>query len=79
MILMVCTNFILYLFIIYVCNEINNFFSLDIQDESDALSYKEVSEMSEITQESFPEGYMISHGGQAAAIEDLVDFEKLKQ
>jgi hypothetical protein len=76
---MVCTNFILYLFIIYVCNEINNFFSLDIQDESDALSYKEVSEMSEITQESFPEGYMISHGGQAAAIEDLVDFEKLKQ
>jgi hypothetical protein len=76
---MVCTNFILYLFIIYVCNEINNFFSLDIQDESDALSYTEVSEMSEITQESFPEGYMISHGGQAAAIEDLVDFEKLKQ
>lgn len=68
-----------YLFIIYVYNEINNFFSLDIQDESDALSYKEVSEMSEITQESFPEGYMISHGGQAAAIEDLVDFEKLKQ
>jgi len=76
---MVCTNFILYLFINYVCNEINNFYSLDIQDESDALSYKEVSEMSEITQESFPEGYMISHGGQAAAIEDLVDFEKLKQ
>jgi hypothetical protein len=35
--------------------------------------------MSEITQESFPEGYMVSHGGQAAAIEDLVDFEKLKQ
>jgi hypothetical protein len=31
--------------------------------------------MSEITQESFPEGYIVPHAG--GAIEDLVDFEKL--
>lgn len=44
------------------------------------MSYKEVSEMSEVTQESIPEGYVISHGpgGKDAALEDLVDFEKLK-
>lgn len=37
--------------------------------------------MSEVTQESFPEGYMVSHGagGAGAVLEDLVDFEKLKQ
>jgi hypothetical protein len=44
----------------------------------EALSYKEVSEISEITQESYPEGYIISHRGNAA-VEDLVDFEKLKE
>ena len=44
------------------------------------MSYKEVSEMSEVTQESYPEGYMVSHGagGPGAVLEDLVDFEKLK-
>jgi len=41
------------------------------------LSYREVSEMSEITQESYPEGYVVSHAA-TAAVEDLVDFEKLK-
>lgn len=47
----------------------------------DNIDYKEVSEMSEVTQESFPEGYMVSHGagGAGAVLEDLVDFEKLKQ
>lgn len=54
----------------------------EVKDESgidnlDAFSYKEVSVMSEVTQESYPEGYIISHGG-TAVIEDLVDFEKLK-
>lgn len=33
--------------------------------------------MSEVTQESFPEGYVVSHAG--TAIEDLVDFDKLKE
>ena len=33
--------------------------------------------MSEVTQESFPEGYIVSQAG--GAIEDLVDFEKLVQ
>ena len=33
--------------------------------------------MSEVTQESFPSGYMVQHSG-TAAVEDLVDFEKLK-
>jgi len=41
------------------------------------LSYREVSEMSEIKQESYPEGYVVSHAA-TAAVEDLVDFEKLK-
>lgn len=45
--------------------------------EDEVLSYKEVSEMSEVTQESYPEGYMVSHAA-TAAVEDLVDFEKLK-
>lgn len=45
--------------------------------EDELLSYKEVSEMSEVTQESYPEGYMVSHAA-TAAVEDLVDFEKLK-
>lgn len=36
--------------------------------------------MSEVTQESFPEGYIVqSGGGLGGAIEDLVDFEKLKE
>jgi hypothetical protein len=43
----------------------------------DALSYKEVSEISEVTQESYPEGYIVSHGG-TAALEDLIDYDKLK-
>lgn len=47
----------------------------EVDDE--VLSYKEVSEMSEVTQESYPEGYMVSHAA-TAAVEDLVDFEKLK-
>lgn len=34
--------------------------------------------MSDITQESYPEGYMVAHAG-SQAIEDLVDFGKLKQ
>ena len=50
---------------------------LDAGDE-EVLSYKEVSEMSEVTQESYPEGYIVSHAA-TAAVEDLVDFEKLKQ
>ena len=33
--------------------------------------------MSEVTQESFPEGYMVTHAG--GAVEDLVDFDKLVQ
>ena len=50
----------------------------DVQEVSEELlSYKEVSEMSEVTQESYPEGYMVSHAA-TAAVEDLVDFEKLK-
>ena len=50
----------------------------DVPEASDEmLSYKEVSEMSEVTQESYPEGYMVSHAA-TAAVEDLVDFEKLK-
>ena len=51
----------------------------DIEGNDDeVLSYKEVSEMSEVTQESYPEGYIVSHAA-TAAVEDLVDFEKLKQ
>jgi hypothetical protein len=51
----------------------------EVKDESNAeevenYSYKEVSEMSEVTQESFPEGYINSARG---AVEDLVDFDKL--
>jgi hypothetical protein len=34
--------------------------------------------MSEVTQESFPEGYLMQSGG-ANALEELVDFEKLKE
>lgn len=50
-----------------------------VKDESNTgdvenFSYKEVSEMSEVTQESFPEGYIVSTRG---AVEDLVDFDKL--
>ena len=52
------------------------FLLIDI-DDIEINSYKEVSEMSEITQESYPDGYMATHAG-AAAVEDLVDFEKLK-
>ena len=33
--------------------------------------------MSEITQESFPDGYIVPHAG--GAVEDLVDFDKLVQ
>jgi hypothetical protein len=33
--------------------------------------------MSEVTQESYPEGYIMSHAGNA--VEDLVDFDKLKE
>ena len=47
------------------------------EGEEEVLSYKEVSEMSEVTQESYPEGYVVSHAA-TAAVEDLVDFEKLK-
>jgi hypothetical protein len=50
----------------------------DSSRDLEALSYNEVSEISEVTQESYPEGYIISHGGQAA-VEDLIDFEKLKE
>ena len=51
---------------------------LEIKDEADeVISYKEVSEMSEITQESYPQGYIVSQAGNA--VEDLVDFEKLKE
>lgn len=54
---------------------------IEIKDESnleaETYSYKEVSEMSEVTQESYPEGYVVSHAG--TAIEDLVDFDKLKE
>lgn len=45
--------------------------------EGDVFSYKEVSVMSEITQESYPDGYIQTHGG-TAVVEDLIDFEKLK-
>jgi hypothetical protein len=44
--------------------------------EEEALSYREVSEMSEVTQESYPDGYIVSHAA-TAAVEDLVDFDKL--
>ena len=52
---------------------------LTVKDESHTgddqnFDYKEVSEMSEVTQESFPEGYINSARG---AVEDLVDFDKL--
>jgi hypothetical protein len=49
----------------------------DSNHEAETFSYKEVSEMSEVTQESYPEGYVISHAG--TAVEDLVDFDKLKE
>jgi hypothetical protein len=45
--------------------------------EGDVFSYKEVSVMSEVTQESYPDGYIQTHGG-TAVVEDLIDFEKLK-
>ena len=51
---------------------------IDFKDESGDIenySYKEVSDMSEITQESFPDGYIVPHAG--GAVEDLVDFDKL--
>lgn len=55
----------------------------EIVDEShDNVSYKEVSEISDVTQESYPEGYIVFNQGSqanAAVIEDLVDFAKLKQ
>lgn len=56
-------------------------FDILVKDEShtgdvENFSYKEVSEMSEVTQESFPEGYINSARG---AVEDLVDFDKLVQ
>jgi hypothetical protein len=35
--------------------------------------------MSEVTQESFPDGYIVASGGAGGAIEDLIDFEKLKE
>ena len=68
----------IFIFLTNLCN----FFTIDIKDESnsganDAFSYKEVSEMSEVTQESYPEGYIVSHAG--GAVEDLVDFDKLVQ
>lgn len=44
----------------------------------DAMSFKAVSEISEATQESYPEGYIHNHGGPGAH-EDLIDFEKLKE
>jgi hypothetical protein len=54
---------------------------IEIKDESmqeaETYSYKEVSEMSEVTQESYPEGFVVSHAG--TAVEDLVDFDKLKE
>lgn len=43
-----------------------------ISDEPEHYSYNEVSEMSEVTQESYPEGY-----DQKGIQDDLVDFEKL--
>jgi len=55
--------------------EVENEEGRDASEE--VLSYREVSEMSEITQESYPEGYVVSHAA-TAAVEDLVDFEKLK-
>lgn len=45
--------------------------------EGDVFSYKEISVMSEVTQESYPDGYIQTHGG-TAVVEDLIDFEKLK-
>jgi hypothetical protein len=33
--------------------------------------------MSEVTQESYPEGYVLNQ--TAGAVEDLVDFDKLKE
>lgn len=55
--------------------------SKEIQDESnleaETYSYKEVSEISEVTRESYPEGYIVDQTG--GAIEDLVDFDKLKE
>ena len=52
-----------------------------VKDEStsgvnDNFSYKEVSEMSEVTQESYPEGYIQTQPG-GNALEELVDFDKL--
>lgn len=36
-------------------------FNIEIKDDTDeVVSYREVSEMSEITQESYPAGYIIS-------------------
>lgn len=55
----------------------------EIVDEShDNVSYKEVSEISDVTKESYSEGYIVFNKGSqenAAVIEDLFDFEKLKQ
>ena len=45
--------------------------------EAETYSYKEVSEISEVTRESYPEGYIIDNVG--GAVEDLVDFDKLKE
>ena len=60
---------------------ISRFFWTEIQDESnqegETYSYKEVSEISEVTRESYPEGYIVDQTG--GAIEDLVDFDKLKE
>ena len=47
----------------------------EVNEEDPEFDYKEVSEISEVTQESFPEGYVVSQA--AGAVEDLVDFEKL--
>ena len=33
--------------------------------------------MSEVTQESYPDGYIQTHGG-SAVVEDLIDFDRLK-
>jgi len=41
-------------------------------EDLENYSYNEVSEMSEVTQESFPEGYDPKHG-----MDDMADFEKL--
>ena len=49
----------------------------DETDEPEGFEYKEVSEISEVTQESYPEGYVVTQAG--GAVEDLVDFDKLVQ